>query len=65
MSNNTYINETEGTCATVTETAKGFVVCFIDTDVPDGIVESRIFQDEKEAKRTACYWVHGVLTSEY
>ena len=64
MSNNTYINETEGTCATVTETSKGFVVCFIDTDVPDGIVESRIFQDEKEANRKARYWVHGVLTEE-
>ena len=60
----TYINETEGTCATVTKTSKGFVVCFIDTDVPDGIVESRIFQDEKEANRKACYWVHGVLTAE-
>ena len=60
----TYINETEGTCATVTKTAKGFVVCFIDTDVPDGIVESRIFQDEKEANRKARYWVHGVLTAE-
>jgi hypothetical protein len=58
----TYINETEGTCATVTETAKGFVVCFIDIDAPDGIVESRIYQDEKEAKRKARYWVHGVLT---
>ena len=57
----TYINETEGTCATVTETAKGFVVCFIDIDVPDGIVESRIYQDEKEANRKARYWVHGVL----
>jgi hypothetical protein len=57
----TYINETEGTCATVTETAKGFVVCFIDIDAPDGIVESRIYQDEKEAKRKARYWVHGVL----
>jgi len=60
----TYINETEGTCATVTQTAKGFVVCFIDIDVPDGIVESRIYQDEKEANRTAHYWVHGVLTEE-
>jgi hypothetical protein len=58
----TYINETEGTCATVTQTAKGFVVCFIDIDVPDGIVESRIYQDEKEANRKARYWVHGVLT---
>jgi hypothetical protein len=58
----TYINETEGTCATVTQTKKGFVVCFIDTDAPDGIVESRIFQDEKEANRQARYWVHGVLT---
>ena len=57
----TYINETEGTCATVTQTAKGFVVCFIDIDVPDGIVESRIYQDEKEANRKARYWVHGVL----
>ena len=60
----TYINENEGTCATVTKTAKGFVVCFIDTDVPDGIVETRIFQDEKEANKKAYYWVHGVLTEE-
>ena len=60
----TYINETEGTCATVTETAKGFVVCFIDIDAPNGIVESRIYQDEKEAKRKARYWVHGVLTED-
>ena len=60
----TYINERQGTCATVTKTAKGFVVCFIDTEVPDGIVESRIFQDEKEANRKARYWVHGVLTEE-
>jgi phosphatidylethanolamine-binding protein (PEBP) family uncharacterized protein len=58
----TYINATEGTCATVTQTTKGFVVCFIDTDAPDGIVESRIYQDEKEANRKARYWVHGVLT---
>ena len=58
----TYINETEGTCATVTQTAKGFVVCFIDIDVPDGIIETRIYQDEKEANRKARYWVHGVLT---
>ena len=58
--NNTYINETEGTCATVTLTRKGFVVCFIDTDAPDGIVESRIYQDEKQANRKARYWVHGV-----
>ena len=60
----TYINETEGTCATVTKTSKGFVVCFIDTDVPDGIVESRIFQDEKEANRKARYWVQGVISTE-
>lgn len=58
----TYINETEGTCATVTKTSKGFVVCFIDIDAPDGIVETRIYQDEKEANRKARYWVHGVLT---
>jgi|TARA_R110000823_G_scaffold159058_1_gene290011 hypothetical protein len=64
MDNMTYINETEGTCATVTQTKKGFVVCFIDTDTPDGIVESRIFQDQKEANRTARYWVHGVLTKD-
>ena len=62
----TYINETDGTCATVIKTSKGFVVCFIDINdyAPDGIVESRIFQDEKEANRKACYWVHGVLTAE-
>ena len=60
----TYINENDGTCATVTKTAKGFVVCFIDTDVPDGIVETRIFQDEKEANKKAYYWVHGVLTED-
>ena len=60
----TYINEKQGTCATVTKVSKGFVVCFIDIDVPDGIVESRIFQDEKEANRKARYWVHGVLTEE-
>lgn len=61
----TYINETEGTCATITQTAKGFVVCFIDIDAPNGIVESRIYQDEKEAKRKARYWVHGVLTEGF
>ena len=57
---NTYINETEGTCATVTETKKGFVVCFIDLDAVDGIVETRMFQEKKQAHRTARYWVHGV-----
>ena len=64
MDNMTYINENEGTCATVTQTKKGFVVCFIDIDVPDGIFESRIFQDQKEANRKARYWVHGVLTKD-
>ena len=60
----THINETDGTCATVTKTAKGFVVCFIDTDVPDGIVESRIFQEEREANRKARQWAWGVITTE-
>ena len=59
----TYINETEGTCATVTQTKKGFVVCFINTDVPTS-VESCMFQDEKEANRAARYWVQGVLTED-
>lgn len=40
------------------------MVCFIDIDVPDGIVHTRIFQDEKEANRMARYWVHGVLSEE-
>ena len=62
----TYINETEGTCATVTKTAKGFVVCFIDINdyAPDGFADSRIYQDEKEANRKARYWVQGVISTE-
>ena len=66
MSNNTYINETDGTCATVTKVSKGFVVCFIDINdyAPDGIVESRIFQEEREANRKARQWVWGVITTE-
>ena len=62
----THINETDGTCATVIKTSKGFVVCFIDINdyAPDGIVESRIFQDENVANRKACDWVEGVITTE-
>ena len=60
----TYINEKQGTCATVTKVSKGFVVCFIDINdyAPDAFVDSRIYQDENEANRKARYWVHGVLT---
>jgi hypothetical protein len=53
----TYINEVDGVCSTVTKTKKGFVVCFIDLDVKDGIVHTQIFQDEKEANRQARYWI--------
>ena len=62
----TYINERQGTCATVTKVSRGFVVCFIDMNdyAPDAFVDSRIFQDENEANRKARYWVHGVLTEE-
>ena len=62
----THINETDGTCATVIKTSKGFVVCFIDINdyAPDGIVESRIFQEEREANRKARQWAWGVITTE-
>ena len=35
----TYINERQGTCATVTKVSKGFVVCFIDMNdyAPDAL----------------------------
>ena len=62
----TYINERQGTCATVTKVSKGFVVGFIDMNdsAPDAFVDSRIFQDENEANRKACDWVEGVITTE-
>ena len=60
----TYINETDGMCSTVTQVAKGWVVCLIDTDADDGIVATRIYQDEKEANRKARYWVWGCITKE-
>ena len=62
----TYINETEGTCATVTKTSKGFVVCFIDINdyAPDAFVDSRIYHDQKEANRKARQWAWGVITTE-
>ena len=62
----TYINERQGTCATVTKVSKGFVVCFIDMNdyAPDAFVDSRIYQDEDEANRKACGWVESVITTE-
>ena len=62
----THINEKDGTCATVTKTSKGFVVCFIDINdyAPDAFVDSRIYQDEKEANRKARQWAWGVITTE-
>ena len=62
----TYINERQGTCATVTKVSRGFVVCFIDMNdyATDAFVDSRIFQDENEANRKACGWVEGVITTE-
>ena len=62
----TYINERQGTCATVTKVSRGFVVCFIDMNdyAPDAFVDSRIYQDENEANRKAYGWVEGVITTE-
>ena len=62
----TYVNDMDSTCAAVIKTARGFVVCFIDINdyAPDGIVESRIFQEEREANRKARQWAWGVITTE-
>lgn len=56
-----FINEEEGTKATVTKTPEGYVTCFIDTDVEHGLVHIQIFKEEKEAKRKAFHWVHGAI----
>ena len=55
----TYINETDGKCATVTSTKRGFVVCLIDVNTEDAIVQTFMLLDEKEANRKARYWVQG------
>ena len=62
----TYVNDMDSTCAAVIKTARGFVVCFIDINhyAFDGIAESRVYQDEKEANRKASEWVEGVITTE-
>lgn len=57
----TYINENEGTCASITETSKGFVVCFMDTEAENGIVATRIYDNLKDADRYARHIVYGFL----
>jgi hypothetical protein len=43
----TFTNANDGICATVTKVAKGYAVSLLDTDVEEGLIEGRVYPEDR------------------
>lgn len=57
--NKTFINAEDGIAATVTKVSDKWVVCLLDTDADDGIVDTRRFHNRKDAVMFALSFIEG------
>lgn len=58
--NKTFINAEDGIAATVTKVSEKWIVCLLDIDADDGIVDTRRFNNRKEAILFALSFIDGV-----